>query len=69
MDAVNKTDKAFKILFNITENIAIKMASVDNSVKHMFELKEDTTKAIETISAISEETAALTEISQVQRNK
>jgi len=61
MEAVNKTDAAFKTIFNAMVGMAKQMENVSKSVERIVISKDNTLKSIENISAVSEETAATTQ--------
>ncbi|HEY5561890.1 MAG TPA: methyl-accepting chemotaxis protein [Clostridiaceae bacterium] len=61
MDAVNKTEDAFQVIFNAIGNITSQMEHMSLSVKDILKAKDNTLNAIEGISSVSEETAATTE--------
>ncbi|MFW2504181.1 methyl-accepting chemotaxis protein [Clostridium diolis] len=61
MHAVEKTDNAFKIIFEGVEKIDNQLAEMVASTNDIVKYKDNTKIAMESISAVSEETAAITE--------
>lgn len=61
MDAVEKTDSAFRTIFEGMEQIDIQLKEMVGSINEMVTSKDKTEIAIESISSVSEETAATTE--------
>ena len=61
MEAVQKTDKAFKTIYDSMVNIIDHMEVMYSSVNGMVTSKDKTLQAMENISAVSEEAAATTE--------
>lgn len=61
MSAVDDTDSAFKTIFREMEGITKQLKNVETSIKEMQLSKENTLKAIETISSVSQETSAIVE--------
>ena len=61
MEAVQKTDKAFKTIYDSMVNIIDHMEVMYSSVNGMVTSKDKTLHAMENISAVSEEAAATTE--------
>jgi methyl-accepting chemotaxis protein len=58
MKAVNKTDEAFKTIYEATEDIMKHMENMRNSVGDIIVSKEKTQQMMENISAVSQEAAA-----------
>lgn len=61
IDAVGKTDNAFKVIFDAMDEISIGLSRMVNSVDEIVTARDNTTTAMEEISSVSEETAATTE--------
>jgi methyl-accepting chemotaxis protein len=61
MEAVEKTDSAFKTIFKSMEQIDNQLKEMVTSINKIVTSKDKTQVAMESISAISEETAATTE--------
>lgn len=61
MDAVSKTDDAFKSIFKAMEKLSLQVDSIGNSVKSILDIRVKALDSIENISAVSEETAASSE--------
>ena len=61
MDAVEKTDTAFKTIFKGVDQIDNQLEEIVVSINEIVSSKDNTKIAIESISAVSEETAAETE--------
>jgi len=61
MDAVEKTDTAFKTIFESMDQIEDQLGEMVVSINEIVDSKDKTEIAIESISSVSEETAATTE--------
>lgn len=61
MDAVDKTDAAFNMIFTSMESLTGQVKSIEKSIKNITEIKSKALSSMENISAVSEETAAATE--------
>ncbi len=61
MAAMEETSKAFKAIFTFMESIARQADDVKESLDEMLLLKDNSLQAIESVFAVSEETAAATE--------
>ena len=61
MNAVENTDDAFKIIFEGMNQISYQLKDIVGSINEIVDSKDKTKIAMESISAISEETAATTE--------
>jgi methyl-accepting chemotaxis protein len=61
MNAVENTDDAFKIIFEGMNQISYQLKDIVGSINEIVDSKDKTKIAMESISAISEETAAATE--------
>lgn len=60
MDAVNKTDAAFRMIYSGMEGLFSQVGSVEKTIKSILDMKGKALSSIENISAVSEETAATT---------
>jgi len=61
MDAVEKTDAAFKTMFESMDKIEDQLGEMVESINEIVDSKDKTEIAMESISSVSEETAATTE--------
>lgn len=61
MKVVSETDSIFKTIFNSMEGITSRIGSVNSSVKDILVYKQKALESIESISAVSEESAATSE--------
>jgi methyl-accepting chemotaxis protein len=61
MDAVEKTDSAFEIIFEGMNQISYQMEEMVESISEIVNSKDKTELSMESISSVSEETAATTE--------
>ena len=61
MDAVEKTDAAFKTIFKSMDQIEDQLREMVESINEIVDSKDKTEIAMESISSVSEETAATTE--------
>ncbi len=61
MEAVDKTDAAFNMIFASMESLTMQVKSIEKSIKNITGIKGRALSSMENISAVSEETAAATQ--------